>query len=57
MDDSMKLLIAGLADKLSRLPTEQEVWTFIFGSEEQRAEVWNGGIESDDNETARSHMQ
>ena len=41
VDQDMKVLIAGLTDHLGRLPTEEEVYQFIFGDEKQRQEIWN----------------
>lgn len=37
--DDMRKLVDGLASQMGRLPTEDEVYAFIFGSEEQRKEI------------------
>lgn len=38
-NDVMDELIAGLAEQLMRLPTEDEVIVFIFGTNEQRQHI------------------
>jgi hypothetical protein len=54
--DNLDLLIDGLRKRLGRWPTEGEVLEFIFGTKEEREAIWNG-VDDNDNETARSHMQ
>jgi len=41
-DEQFKMLVMGLEAKLGRLPTEDEVVAFIFGTEEERRKIWNG---------------
>lgn len=34
-------IVASLAKRLGRIPTEEEVVTFIFGSVEEKVALWN----------------
>lgn len=39
---NMDQLIEELTKQLGRVPTEDEVYTFIYGSKAERTLVWNG---------------
>lgn len=39
--EKLDLLIEKLTKRLGRLPTEEEVWTFINGSVTERLFIWN----------------
>lgn len=39
--EKLDLLIKKLTKRLKRVPTEEEVWTFINGSATDRLFIWN----------------
>lgn len=41
MDEKFALLIISLQIRLGRMPTENEVILFIWGTPEERDEIWN----------------
>ena len=41
-DEALSELISRLTNRLGRVPTEEEVTTFIFGSLEEKNAIWNG---------------
>lgn len=42
---ALKLITLLLQAKLDRLPTEDELFDFIFGDSETRKKIWNGGYD------------
>lgn len=42
--DNLGYVIDQLAERLKRLPTEQEVYDFIMGDKEQRMQIWNAAV-------------
>ena len=40
-DEATQELILGLHKYLGRIPTEEEVMTFIYGTEEEKLEILN----------------
>ena len=44
-NEKFKLLVLCLQARLGRLPTEEEVLTFIWGDKETRERIWNLGAE------------
>lgn len=43
-DVKIMRIVASLEERLGRYPTEDEVMTFIFGSDDERNAVWNKEI-------------
>ena len=41
-DEALRELISRLTKRLDRVPTEDEVTQFIFGSLEEKTAIWNG---------------
>lgn len=41
--DPLREVIASLMARLGRLPTEDEVYVFVMGSQEERDQIWNKG--------------
>lgn len=41
--DGITAIALALRDRYGRMPTEEEVRIMIFGTEEERLEVWNYG--------------
>lgn len=44
-NDDLFMIVASLQARLGRLPTEEEVIQFIFGSKDEREEIWNGSFD------------
>lgn len=44
MQSKLEELIVRLTVRLKRVPTEDEVYDFIYGSSEDRLRIWNKGI-------------
>lgn len=42
IEDKIAELVDELAERLGRIPTEDEVLLFIYGADEERQSVWNG---------------
>lgn len=42
LDDDIEKMLLGLAKYMGRLPNEDEVMTFVYGTEQQRLEILNG---------------
>ena len=44
---TMTQLVVGLAKRLGRYPTEDEVYDFIMGDDEQRTKILESGVDGD----------
>ncbi len=42
IENKIAELVDKLAERLGRIPTEDEVLLFIYGTDEERQSVWNG---------------
>lgn len=40
-EDTLKRVVTTLTDRFGRPPTEDEIYTFVFGTAEQKKLLWN----------------
>jgi len=44
MDRKIGIVVDALAKRFGRLPSEDEVYGFVFGDKHARYEIWNSGV-------------
>ena len=51
-NDKMRIVVLTLEKRLGRMPTEEEVKTFIFGSRAERQALWADNTKENSNEAS-----